>query len=128
MAVSDLKDAKLLEALLGGSTIEDAATAAGMSARTARRHMARESFREQLTESRQAVVRAVVCRLTSGAESVTSVLLALIEDSQTPPSVRRAAGRDWLESLQSFGSAEDLAARLGELEKAIEKLSERRAP
>jgi hypothetical protein len=128
VAAFDLKDTRLLEALLSGATIEAAAEAAGMSPRTARRHMAKQAFKDQLTESRQAVVQSVVARLTAGAESVCGVLLDLIENDETPPSVRARAGKDWLESLQSFGATEDLAARLAALEENLGRvLEERRA-
>lgn len=90
--------------------------------------MAKQAFKDQLTESRQAVVQSVVARLTAGAESVCGVLLDLIENDETPPSVRARAGKDWLESLQSFGATEDLAARLAALEENLGRvLEERRA-
>ena len=126
VSVIDTKDLKLLEALLAGASIEDAASTAGMSARTARRHVAKQAFKDQLTESRQAVVQSVVARLTAGAESVCGVLLNLIEDTETPPSVRARAGKDWLESLQSFGATEDLAARLATLEENVTRVLEGR--
>ncbi len=126
MAVFDVRDARLLESLLSGSTIDDAAAAAGFSPRTARRHMAKQAFKDQLTESRQAVVQSVVARLTAGADSVCGVLLGLIENEETPPSVRARAGKDWLESLQSFGAGEDLAARLAALEDNVARVLEGR--
>jgi hypothetical protein len=117
----------LLEQLLAGANVTEAAAAAGMSERTAYRRLGDPGFPEQLAAARKAVVSGVVARLAGSAEKVVAVMLELIESDSTPPSVRARSCQAWLQSLQEYGMSEDLAGRLGELEKAIEKLSERRA-
>ena len=130
MAVAELKNARdrpLLEALLDGLNVKEAAVRAGVSERTAYRRMADSRFREQLSASRQAVIAGVVGKLSANADGVLGVLLELIHDESAPATARVRACHDWLDALETYGQAEDLAARLKALEDAIEQVLNRRA-
>jgi hypothetical protein len=131
VAVAELKNARdraLLEALLEGLNVKQAAERSGTSLKTAYRRMADPRFREQLASSRQAVIAGIVGKLSANAETVLGVLLTLIEDPDVPATARVRACHDWLDALETYGAGEDLAARLATLEEAVTRvLEERRA-
>ena len=54
------RDAALIAALLGGATVEDAASTAGLSRRTAFRRLDDPTFRQALAEAKQARLARVV--------------------------------------------------------------------
>jgi hypothetical protein len=130
VAAIELKNARdrpLLEALLDGLNVKEAAARAGVSERTAYRRMADARFREQLSASRQAVIAGIVGKLSANADGVLGVLLELIHDEKAPATARVRACHDWLDALESYGQAEDLSARLAALEDAIDNVLTRRA-
>jgi hypothetical protein len=86
-------DDALIGALLGGAAVEEAA---GLSRRTARRRLAEPTFREALTEARQARLARVVEVLAAGSIAAVNTLVELLGPA-TPASVRHAAARTILE-------------------------------
>lgn len=116
-------DEALLAALLRGSTIVAAANEAGMSDRTARRHVRDPEFRRRLDEGRAEVTSVVAAQLAGGAEVGYAVLFRLAMSETTPPSVRRSAARDLIALAGDMGTARDVEARLEALEQALREMS-----
>jgi hypothetical protein len=70
VAVIDVKGRLLLEHLLTGDNVTQAAAAARMSERTAYRRIGAAEFQEHLAGARKAVVSGVVARLAGSADRI----------------------------------------------------------
>jgi hypothetical protein len=119
-------DAVLLAQLLSGSTVKDAATAAGLSERQARRRLARPDLRAELDRWRREVVAGVVAALADLADEALDAQRELLADA--PPAVRRQVARDVLDALRELGQGADLDARIAEIEAklGLDELGRRR--
>jgi hypothetical protein len=112
-------DEALLAALLRGATVPEAAEAARLSERTARRRLHDPEFRRRLDAARAEVTALLAAQVAGGAELGYSVLVRLAGDEQVPAAVRRNAARDLLTMAVEFGAARDVEARLEALEGAV---------
>jgi len=115
-------DSALIAALASGLPVQDAATGAHVSERTARRRLEDPAFRRQVAAARAAVLEQAIGRLvdatTEAADSLRSLLTAESE------SVRLAAAKSILD--QGFRGVEllDLAERVEQLEQADQLATE----
>lgn len=112
-------DEALLAALLHGSTLVDAAKAAKMAERTARRRVRNPEFRRRLDEGRAEVTAIVAAQLAGGAELGYGVLVELAGDVKVQASVRRRAASDLISLAGEIGAGRDVEARLEALEAAL---------
>ncbi len=71
---------RLFQALVSGCHVENAATIAGISERTAYRRLADPEFRNQLAQSLR---ESILARLADSGHDAISTLSALIHDSET---------------------------------------------
>jgi hypothetical protein len=102
-------DEGIVAALAGGATYADAASAAGVSARTVRRRMEDPEFRGEVTAARRQAVEQIRARLTANAQIGVSVLVELA-DSASSETVKLGAARALVQMA--------LESRRGQLEPA----------
>jgi phage terminase small subunit len=109
-----------VETLAAGESLADAAKAAGVSYRTARRWKGRpeiaSAIRERTTEA-LALGRAV---LASGMARAARGLVAMADGTAPAESPRVSACRAVVEGAVSLAEMEELEARLSELEARLE--------
>ena len=110
-------DHLIVAALAAGSTVRDAATAAGVGERTVRRRLEDPAFRAWVEDARRAAIDLAVGRLADAAAFAASGLRALAERAESE-SVRLGACRTLLElglKWREHGAVEE---RLAALERA----------
>ena len=117
------KTEQAIAALLGCPTLEEAAAATGVAARTLRRWLHEPDFRAQYLEARRHVYSHAIALAQHALSTGVEVLLGILNDADAPASARVAAfGR--LEDMARRGiEIEDLEIRLASLEAQL--LSER---
>src|SRR5438309_538116 len=108
-------EAALLVAIVAGETLKAAATAAGLSERTARRRLAEPAFQQQLADARAATTRRVVDRLSSASEQAVVRLVRLMDQAMSEH-VQLSAARAILELAADGRQLVDLEARIAALE------------
>jgi hypothetical protein len=89
-------DEALLRGLACGATVDSAARAAGISARTAHRRLKEEVFQKRLREVRAEIVQRTAGMLTGSGLEAGKTLVSLL-DPTNPPTVRHGAARTILE-------------------------------
>jgi ABC-type branched-subunit amino acid transport system substrate-binding protein len=108
---------QLVIGLLQQPTMGKAAKSAGMSAVTAWRMSKTPEFQEEYRQARRKAFEEAMARLLYASNTAVSTLLAVMEDSKSPPAVRvRAAECVLQHGTRSFES-EDLATRVDSIEK-----------
>lgn len=90
-------DEALLQALLNGAHVENAAVVAGMSERTAYRRLADPAFRQRVEAGREAIRESILARLTEAAGDAVSRLWELTEHED--PMVRVKAAKAILDGM-----------------------------
>jgi hypothetical protein len=113
-------DEALLTALACGATVENAARAAGVSARTAHRRLRDEAFRRRLQAARADMVQRAAGLLTAAALEAVKTLLSL-QQAAVPAGVRLGAARAVLEIGMKLREVADLEVRLAELERRFQE-------
>ena len=109
-------DVALIAALASGLTVQDAATQAHVSERTARRRLEPREFRRQVADARAAVLERAIGRLVDATTDAADTLRALLKaDSE---SVRHAAAKTLIESASKGLELLDLVERVAALEEA----------
>ena len=108
----------LLQALACGSTIENAATRAGVAARTVYRRLTDPEFQRSLREFRADMVQRTSGMLTAAGGESVKTLLAL-HDSAAPPAVRLGAARTTIELGIKLRDSAELAARVTAIEEQL---------
>jgi hypothetical protein len=108
-------DEALLRGLACGATVENAARAAGISARTAHRRLKEEKFQKQLRDLRAEMVQRTAGLLTASGLEAGKTLMSLL-DPTMPAAVRHAASRSILEYGLKVREIAELEARLAALE------------
>ena len=116
-------DERLLQALACGATVEQAAQAAGISARTAHRRLKDPVFQQRLAAARDDIVQRTANMLTGGAMEAIKTLLAL-QHTDMPPAVRLGAARTVLELGLKLRESSDLTKRIAELEAQMKNETE----
>jgi hypothetical protein len=108
-------DGALIAALLGGASVEDAASLAGLSLRTAYRRLADPTFRDTLAEAKQARLARVVEVIAAGSLLAVNTLIELL-GPETPPSVRHASAKSILELDERRRQQVEVEDRLAAIE------------
>jgi hypothetical protein len=108
-------DESLALGLARGLRIVDAATAASVSERTARRRMDDPAFRRRVIDLRAGMVERTVGSLAEAATEAVTTLRELL-GKDTPPAVRRSAAATILSELLTHRKENDLERRLRLLE------------
>jgi hypothetical protein len=111
-------DVALIAALASGLTVQDAATQAHVSERTARRRLEDATFRRQVADARAAVLERAIGRLVDATTDAADTLRSLLKaDSE---SVRHAAAKTLIESASKGLELLVLVERVAALEEASE--------
>jgi hypothetical protein len=111
-------DEVLLTALACGATVDSAAHAAAMSARTVHRRLKEPAFQERLQQARTDMIQRTAAMLTAaGLESVKTLLN--LQQVASPAGVRLGAARSILELGVKLREASELAQRLAALEAQV---------
>lgn len=113
------KQEAALSAVLSHPTLKEAALAAGISETTLWRYMQDEEFSKRLREARRDSVNHAVIRLQKAAGEAVTVLRDLMMKEDAPPTARISAARSILDYSFKAVEADDLKARLTELEQFI---------
>jgi hypothetical protein len=113
-------DDRLIAALAGGATIQDAAKAARVSRRTVHRRLADPTFRQQVDEARSKILDHLVDQLGAGAlEAVAALRAVLVEPTRDGGGVTVQAARALLGSLVPLREQHEIGRRLDELEQRV---------
>jgi len=115
------KQLRGLVALLEYPTIQEAAKAAGVDARTLYRWMKRPEFRQALRDRVSQTLDRMYVRLASGSDDALKALHDLIKGKDTLQMVKRGAASDWLEHFTRLIEDRDLSERITELERRQNK-------
>lgn len=111
---------RALEALLGGATKSDAATAAGVDPRTLNRWMNEDVlFWNTLQDESRKTVFDATRRLTAAMQSAVSVMMEVMEDGDAPAAVRLRAAQVVTETAVKLIETNDILRRLDELETKV---------
>ena len=116
MAGGDRKhaDSALIAALAGGSTVEDAATTAGVGVATVYRRLKEPEFRRQVDDARAEMIAAAVAKL--GAASTKAVAKLEGRLAAEAEAVQLGAAKAILDAALRWREHEDLAERVAALE------------
>jgi hypothetical protein len=111
------KEAAIL-ALLSSRSIEEAARAAGVTARTLHRWITEPGFNAAFREARRAVFFQAIARLQQMSAAAATTLGKVMLDPATPPATRiRAADSILIHTARAI-ETEDIEVRLSALERA----------
>jgi hypothetical protein len=111
-------EALLLGALAAGSSVEQAATRAGVSTRTAYRRLANPGFARRLAQARDELISSALGELVDCASEAVATLRALL--SASDERVRLGAAKSTLEQLLRLRETLTLSQRLATLERALQ--------
>ena len=113
------KQDQAVAALLGSSTIGDAAESCGMGTRTLKRWLKRPEFLEAYKEAQRELLESAVNRLRGAALEFVDALHHVATDAAAPPAARATAARSGLEVLLKASGLEEMERRIAELERAV---------
>jgi hypothetical protein len=105
----------VLLALASGSTVTQAAGKAGLSERTVYRRLQDPSFHQRIEALRADMVQRAASLLIAAILLACKTLIDL-QNSATPPAVRRRASRDIIELSQKLRQATIVEKRIADLE------------
>ena len=94
-------DDQLFQASVSGCHIENAASIAGISVRTAYRRLADPTFRSQLQDARQSLRESILAKLSDAGHDAVGTLWELMQ-SADDEGVRLRAAKAVLDSLRGF--------------------------
>ena len=119
MAGGDRKnaDTALVVAVAAGLTNKQAAEQAGISESTVYRRLRDPAFKQQVRETRAATVEQASARLTAASLTAIQTLLQLLDAESE--SVRLGSARVILELGVKFREAQELEARISQLEQQL---------
>jgi hypothetical protein len=112
------KQEDAIAALLTQRNIEEAAKAAGISARTLLRWLKLAEFQTAYREARRTAYSQAVAKLQQGATAAATTLLKVMLDQTTPASVKVRAAECVMTHSSKAIEIEDIETRVGELERA----------
>ena len=121
------KQEEAIAALLSQRSIDDAARACGVGARTLIRWLKLPEFNAAYRDARRAAVSQSVARLQQATGAAVSTLLKVMVDPNTPASTRVRAADSVLDHSAKSIEIEDIEVRVAELERAAEA-AERQRP
>jgi transposase-like protein len=114
------KKENAIAALLTQRTIEDAARATGVAARTLRRWLQLPEFHTPYLKARRDTHSQSLARLQQASGAAVSTLLKVMLDPSTPASTRVRAADSVLNHSAKAIESEDIEVRVAELERAAE--------
>ena len=114
------KQEEAIEALLSQRSIEEAARACSLGARTLIRWLKLPEFQTAYREARRAAVSQSVARLQQATGAAVSTLLKVMVDPSTPASTKVRAADSVLDHSAKSIELEDIEIRVAELERATE--------
>jgi hypothetical protein len=94
-------DDQLFQALVSGCHIENAASIAGISVRTAYRRLADPAFNGQLQDARQSLRESILAKLSDAGHDAVGALWELMQTADDE-GVRLRAAKAVLDSLRGF--------------------------
>jgi len=106
--------------LINQPTIEEAATATGVSARTLYRWMKQSNFRAAVRQFQRDVYQRAMARLQKIAETRAATLASIIDDPNASPASRVSAYRTAAELGGRWLEQQDILGRLDELEERLD--------
>lgn len=112
-------DSRLVIALASGLTVQEAATSAGVSVRTAHRRLQDKHFRATVDEHRARMLSEATGKLSALLSQAIDTLADLLA-SDTPATVRHSACRTALEMSMRLTEQTDIVTRMAKIEEAIE--------
>lgn len=110
-------DAALVASLATGATVQAAAKAAGVGARTVHRRLDDPAFRQRVAHARDELVAQAVGRLSEATSSAVTALLDLLDSEMD--FARLGAARAILELAAKYREAADLTERIRALEERL---------
>ena len=116
-------DETLAAELAAGKTVCEAATAAGVSERTAHRRIADSAFKSRVTELRAQMVTRASGRLADAMSEAADVLRKLLGSADE--NVRHKAAVKVIELGTRVIDLEELAERMAELEEIVKRQANR---
>ena len=114
----DRSDATLIAGLLAGRTIAEAAAAAGMGERTARRRTQDPVFQARFRTAEGDLMSATATALGAACTRAVTTLVDLL-DPATPASTRRSAAQTIIELRLRLFTDLDVDRRLAAIEAAL---------
>ena len=120
------KQEDAIAALLSQRSIEDAARACGVGARTLIRWLKLPEFVGEYRKARREVVLQAVARMQQATGAAGTVALKLMTDPNVPAAVRLRAAEFVFDRALKGIETEDIEARLTELEQANYSATDRR--
>jgi HEPN domain-containing protein len=112
------KKEEAIAALLTHRTLEEAGRAVGVAPNTLLRWQKEPEFQTAYREARRAAYGQCIARLQQAAGVAVSVLLKVLADVATPPSVKVRAVDSVLNHAAKAIEIEEIEARVAALEKA----------
>ena len=106
----------LLQALVCGATVENAARKAGVGERTAYRRLQDPKFLQRLAELRLEMIQRTAGMLTGAGPVSVKTLVDLQQDVAVAAAVRRCAARDVLEMGLKLRDHAEVKDRLADVE------------
>jgi hypothetical protein len=113
------KQEAALLAVISNPTLKEAALAAGVSETTLWRYMQDEAFKRRLREARREAVGHAVTRLQRASADAVTVLQELMMKEGAPAAARITAARTVLDYAVRADEAQELKARIEELEEFV---------
>jgi len=110
-------------ALLGTSTVNAAAAAAGIGKRTLARWLRDPAFQAELAATRQRVAQMAESRIVTAQTTAVDVLLEIAQDTAAPHAARVGAARGLLEAA---GRLRDIAleGQIAALERSVAQMAQ----
>ena len=121
------KQEDAIAALLSQRSIDDAARACGVGARTLIRWLKLPEFGGEYRKARREVVLQAVARMQQATGAAGTVALKLMTDPNVPAAVRLRAAEFVFDRALKGIEIEDIEARLTELEQANYSVKNRRS-
>ena len=115
----DVTDIAIIEALSAGASTTDAATAAGVSAATAYRRMARANFRVALAEARAGLWKPDAEKLRAEVSKSIDRLVAIRDDESAHKSTLIRAAVAIIELALKLHETVEVESRLAAIEAAL---------
>jgi hypothetical protein len=112
---SAVSDEQIIAALISSGTITEAATAAGISARTIYERMTHKEFKAAYTAAKSDILRHAVFNMDSKLTDAVDTIAEIMQDESTPPATRLQAAQMLIQN------AEKCSQRLQSLENDIAK-------
>lgn len=118
------KQQKALTALLGSSTVTEAAVACSMSEATLFRFLRDKTFKVHYRQARSEIVDHAITQLQRDCATATRTLREVCEDGSEPASARVSAAKAILDGAVKAVELQDTAARLEALEMKLSEVEE----